>query len=178
MIAKFAALSALLGLAASQQVGTSTTETHPKMTWQQCSAGGSCTTKNGEVTIDSNWRWVHDKGGYTNCYTGNAWNTTICADSKKCAANCALDGADYKATYGASTSGNALTLGFVTQGSYGKLASALSCGTHAKDTADPSRKLASNIGSRLYLMASASKYQMFNLLGNEFTFDVDVSKLG
>jgi hypothetical protein len=27
-------------------------------------------------------------------------------------------------------------------------------------------------------MASASKYQMFTLLGNEFTFDVDVSKLG
>jgi cellulose 1,4-beta-cellobiosidase len=120
MIAKFAALSALLGIAASQQVGTSTTETHPKMTWQQCTSGGSCTTKNGEVTIDSNWRWVHDKGGYTNCYTGNAWNTTICKDSKTCAANCALDGADYKATYGASTSGNALTLGFVTKDTYGK----------------------------------------------------------
>jgi hypothetical protein len=27
-------------------------------------------------------------------------------------------------------------------------------------------------------MASATKYQMFTLLGNEFTFDVDVSKLG
>jgi len=27
-------------------------------------------------------------------------------------------------------------------------------------------------------MASSSKYQMFKLLGNEFTFDVDVSKLG
>jgi cellulose 1,4-beta-cellobiosidase len=27
-------------------------------------------------------------------------------------------------------------------------------------------------------MASSSKYQMFTLLGNEFTFDVDVSKLG
>ena len=39
-------------------------------------------------------------------------------------------------------------------------------------------KSATNIGSRLYLMASASKYQMFTLLGNEFTFDVDVSKLG
>jgi len=27
-------------------------------------------------------------------------------------------------------------------------------------------------------MASATKYQMFTLLGNEFTFDVDTSKLG
>jgi cellulose 1,4-beta-cellobiosidase len=38
--------------------------------------------------------------------------------------------------------------------------------------------LATNIGSRLYLMASDTKYQMFTLLGNEFTFDVDLSKLG
>jgi len=38
--------------------------------------------------------------------------------------------------------------------------------------------VATNIGSRFYLMASSSKYQMFTLLGNEFTFDVDVSKLG
>jgi cellulose 1,4-beta-cellobiosidase len=120
MIAKFAALSAFLGLAASQQVGTQQTETHPKMSWQQCTSAGSCTTKSGEVTIDSNWRWVHDKNGYTNCYDGNKWNTTICKDGKSCASNCALDGADYKATYGASTSGNALTLGFVTKGSYGK----------------------------------------------------------
>lgn len=120
MIAKFAALSALLGLAASQQVGTSTTETHPKMTWSQCSSGGSCSSKSGEVVIDSNWRWVHDKGGYSNCYTGNAWNTSICTDAKGCASNCALDGADYKATYGASTSGNGLTLTFVTKGSYCK----------------------------------------------------------
>jgi len=155
MLAKFTALAALMGAAAAQQVGTQTTETHPKMTWQKCSAGGSCSNQNGEVTIDANWRWVHDKSGYTNCYTGNEWNTTICKDSKSCASTCAVDGADYKSTYGASTSGNALTLGFVTKGSY-----------------------STNIGSRLYLMASASKYQMFTLLGNEFTFDVDVSKLG
>jgi len=35
-----------------------------------------------------------------------------------------------------------------------------------------------NVGSRLYLLNGASKYQMFTLLGNEFTFDVDVSKAG
>ena len=119
MLAKFAALTALLGVTTAQQVGTQTTETHPKMTWSKCTGKGSCTSVNGEVTIDANWRWVHDKGGYSNCYTGNTWNTTICKDSKTCASNCALDGADYKATYGASTSGNALTLGFVTKGQYG-----------------------------------------------------------
>ncbi|KAK3898914.1 Exoglucanase 1 [Staphylotrichum tortipilum] len=155
MLSKLVTLAALLGAAVTQQVGKETTETHPKMSWQKCSSGGSCTTVNGEVTIDSNWRWVHDKNGYTNCYNGNAWNTTICKDNKSCASNCALDGANYASTYGASTSGNALTLKFVTKGEY-----------------------STNIGSRLYLMASDTKYQMFTLLGNEFTFDVDLSKLG
>jgi len=122
MIAKFAALAALSGMAVAQQVGKETAETHPKMTWQKCTGTGgtSCTTVNGEVTIDSNWRWVHDKNGYSNCYNGNAWNSTICSDPKSCASNCAIDGADYRATYGASTSGNALTLKFQTKGEYGK----------------------------------------------------------
>lgn len=35
----------------------------------------------------------------------------------------------------------------------------------------------SNIGSRTYLMETDTKYQMFNLINKEFTFDVDVSKL-
>ena len=34
-----------------------------------------------------------------------------------------------------------------------------------------------NIGSRVYLMESDTKYQMFNVLNKEFTFDVDVSQL-
>lgn len=116
MLSKILAVAALMGAAVAQQVGKEKTETHPKMTWQKCSSGGSCSNVNGEVTIDSNWRWVHDKNGYTNCYTGNAWNSTICKDDKSCASNCAVDGADYPGTYGASTSGNALTLKFVTKG--------------------------------------------------------------
>jgi cellulose 1,4-beta-cellobiosidase len=137
-----------------QQAGTLTTETHPALTWQQCEAGGTCTTQQGSVVIDANWRWVHDVGGYTNCYTGNTWNDTLCPDDVTCASNCALDGADYEGTYGVSTSGDALTLGFVTDNSNGK-----------------------NVGSRLYLMASETEYQMFQPLNMEFTFDVDVSQL-
>jgi hypothetical protein len=68
MLSKIVTLAALMGGAVAQQVGTQTTETHPKMTWQKCSSGGSCSTVNGEVTIDANWRWVHDKNGYTNWY--------------------------------------------------------------------------------------------------------------
>nr|GAT45916.1 glycoside hydrolase family 7 protein [Mycena chlorophos] len=84
--------------------------------------------------------------------SGNTWDATLCPDPTTCAENCALDGADYEGTYGVSTSGNALTLDFVT---------------------------GSNVGSRLYLMNAAdSEYYLFSLLNQEFTFTVDVSKLG
>jgi cellulose 1,4-beta-cellobiosidase len=136
MYAKFAALAALVAAASAQQSCSLTTETHPPMTWSKCSAGGSCTSVAGSVTIDANWRWLHQLNSATNCYDGNKWNTTYCATDTDCAAKCCVDGSDYSGTYGATTSGNALNLKFVTQGSYSK-----------------------NIGSRMYLMESESKYQ-------------------
>lgn len=112
---------ALTSAAHGQLVGTYQTETHPKLPWQKCTKGGSCVTQSaGAVVLDSNWRWVHNKDGYTNCYTGNKWDSTICANNKACASNCALDGADYAATYGITVSGNALTMKFVTNNSNGK----------------------------------------------------------
>lgn len=77
----------------------------------------------------------------------------MCPDDATCAANCALDGADYSGTYGITASGNALTLKFVTTGT------------------------ATNVGSRVYLMASDTEYELFKVLNKEFTFDVDVSNL-
>lgn len=58
-------------------------------------------------------------------------------------------------TYGITTSSNALTLKFVTTSQQ------------------------KNVGSRVYLLdaGSDSKYKLFNLLNQEFTFTVDVSKL-
>lgn len=156
MYRKIAALSALVAAAKAQQVCTLQTETHPSLTWQTCAAGGTCTSKTGSVVIDANWRWVHTAAAntYTNCYTGNEWDTSICDTDTECASTCCVDGSDYSSTYGITTSGNALNLKFVTQGSSAK-----------------------NIGSRTYLMASDTAYQTFTLLGNEFTFDVDVSNL-
>ena len=58
-------------------------------------------------------------------------------------------------TYGITTSGNALTLKFVTHGPY-----------------------STNIGSRVYLLDDDdSTYQLFKLKNQEFTFDVDMSAL-
>ncbi|KAF8058516.1 cellobiohydrolase I [Lyophyllum atratum] len=150
------ALTALsfLAIVSAQQVGTNTAETHPKLPWQKCTSSGCAAQSAGAITLDANWRWVHTTTGYTNCYTGNTWDATLCPDGKTCASNCAVDGADYSGTYGITTSGDALTLKFVTSNANGK-----------------------NIGSRVYLMNSDSKYEMFKLLNQEFTFDVDVSNL-
>ncbi|KAG7441209.1 cellobiohydrolaseI [Guyanagaster necrorhizus] len=144
---------ALLRSVRGQQIGTYTAEDHPVLTVQQCSAGGSCTTQSKSVVLDSNWRWLHSTTGYTNCYTGNQWDATLCPDVDTCTANCALDGADYSGTYGISTSGNALTLNFV---------------THGANT---------NVGSRVYLLDDENTYHLFNMKNQEFTFDVDVSNL-
>jgi len=154
MISTVLAFSSLLVAARAQQAGTNTAETHPALTVSTCTASG-CTTSTQSIVIDANWRWLHDVTGYTNCYTGNTWNATICPDGVTCAANCALDGADYSSTYGITTTGNALKLDFVTTSTQ------------------------TNVGSRTYLMAAGSttEYQMLTLLGQEFTFDVDVSNL-
>ncbi|KAK6855100.1 exoglucanase type C [Apiospora arundinis] len=154
MHSKLAAIAALVAAARAQSSCSLTAEKHPSMSWQQCSAGGSCSNKAGSVVIDANWRWTHSTSGSTNCYTGNKWDSSLCPDGASCTKNCCVDGADYAGTYGATTSGNALSLKFLQKGNSG-----------------------TNIGSRFYLMASEDKYQMFTLLGNEFTFDVDASKL-
>lgn len=154
MFSKLAAISAFVAAAQAQQVCTLTTETKPTMEWSTCASGGTCTTTTSPIVIDANWRWVHDVNSSTNCYTGNTWDTDICDDDVSCASDCCLDGATYQSTYGVTTSGNALNIDFVTSNSNGK-----------------------NIGSRLYLMASDTEYEVFSLLGKEFTFDVDVSNL-
>lgn len=83
-----------------------------------------------------------------------AGDTSICSTDETCAEDCCLDGASYQSTYGVSASGDALTLDFVTENSNGQ-----------------------NVGSRTYLMASSTEYEIFDLLGKEFSFDVDVSTL-
>lgn len=151
--------SALVSLAlflavSAQQIGTLTPEVHPKLTWGKCTTAGGCVTQQASVVLDANWRWLHTTTGFANCYTGSAWDIGLCPDGTTCAKNCAVEGADYSGVYGITTSGNSLTHKFVTQ-SAGK-----------------------NIGSRVYLMDTADVgYQMFKPKNQEFTFDVDVSKL-
>ncbi len=128
--------AALVATSYAQQACSLTAETHPALQWSQCSAGGSCTTVSGSVTVDANWRWTHEVSSSTNCYSNNTWDTSICNTDATCATACCVDGADYSGTYGVTSSGNQLNLKFVTAGPY-----------------------STNIGSRLYLLASDAKYQ-------------------
>jgi len=143
----------LIAMVCGQQVGTLTAENHPALSWATCTKAGCVNQSSGAVVLDANWRWLHSTTSATNCYTGNTWNAALCPDPTTCAQNCALDGADYEGTYGISTNGDALTLNFVTNGAQ------------------------KNVGSRVYLMASETEYQLFKLLNQEFSFDVDVSNL-
>ena len=74
------------------------------------------------MTIDQNWRWLHETSKPKNCYTGNQWDATLCPDEATCLQNCAIEGADeeYSATYGINASDDALALGFVTNGTYSR----------------------------------------------------------
>ncbi|KAG8940515.1 Exoglucanase 1 [Tulasnella sp. 419] len=144
-------LSTLIALVYGQQAGTVIAESHPALSWSKCTKTGGCTSTAGSVVLDANWRWLHSTSGYTNCHTGNQWNPSLCPDPVTCAKNCALDGADYSATYGITTSGKSLRLRF---------------------------KTGSNVGTRVYLLENDTQYQTFKLKNKEFTFDVDVSNLG
>lgn len=95
---------------------------------------------------------IYQVDGYVNCKTDSgAWNTTICPDATTCAENCAVEGVDY-ATSGVATSGSALTV---------------------------TLNVTTSSGPRIYLLDSTGEqYQMFHLLNQEFTFDVNLSDVG
>ena len=144
----------------SQQPGTFEQEQKPTILLKECTVTGGCTETQAKLTLDANWRWIHETSGSNNCYTGDTWTSSHCtptSDPGQCAQNCALEGvtsAKYKDTYGIEQVGNGVKLNFVTEHQFG-----------------------SNVGSRLYLMENDDKYKMFYLKNREFAIDVDVSNL-
>jgi cellulose 1,4-beta-cellobiosidase len=156
MVASTGLFSLLLTASVSaQHIGNYEKEVHLPLSIQSCAATSSCTNLSTSLTVDANWRWLHNKDNSQNCHDTNWWNTTICPDNKSCAANCALEGASYKSVYGVTTTAaGALNMKLVTRYDFSQ-----------------------NVGSRLYLMGSDTKYQVFKLLNKEFSFEVDVSKL-
>ncbi|KAF2835460.1 glycoside hydrolase family 7 protein [Patellaria atrata CBS 101060] len=139
----------------AQQKGTQSREVHPLLPSQYCTRTAGCQTINSSVVLDSNYRWTHTTSGFTNCATNGVLSPEICPDPVQCGKNCALEGADYQQTYGIRTEGDALTLNLYVS---------------------PNGELQMS-SPRVYLLENSDTYRMFKLLNQEFTYDVDVSKV-
>eukprot|EP00588_Corethron_pennatum_P013333 CAMPEP_0194274870 /NCGR_PEP_ID=MMETSP0169-20130528/7856_1 /TAXON_ID=218684 /ORGANISM="Corethron pennatum, Strain L29A3" /LENGTH=607 /DNA_ID=CAMNT_0039018201 /DNA_START=70 /DNA_END=1894 /DNA_ORIENTATION=+ len=143
----------------AQGAGNLETEGNPTITLKECTIAGGCTSSQAKVTLDANWRHIHVKGGYENCYTGNKWGGPHCSsgDPEKCAKNCDLEQISeekYKDTYGIDQLANGFRINFVTDHKYG-----------------------TNVGGRLYVLDGDDKYKMWHLKNREFAVDIDVSEL-
>merc|ERR1719410_1086389 len=138
---------------ASQQAGTEKENYNLPLPIQRCTASG-CVEEATSVTMDANWRWIHETDGYANCFTDGRWSATACSGGgAECASKCAVEGltkSDWSDTYGISQRSGGVRLHFKTK---------------------------SNVGSRIYLLDSSDKYKQFSLKNREIAFDVDVSKL-
>merc|ERR1712112_246862 len=101
--------------------GTATKNSMLDFPIQICQEGGNCQKVSTTVSLDSNWRWVHDES-LTNCYDGNLWDDELCPDAATCSENCFLEGvstADWKSPYGIEVDGKgAMSMKFVTIGPY------------------------------------------------------------
>lgn len=143
----------LATLGAAQQPGAYTPEVHPSLVSERCTAFRGCAKVNSSIVLDSNYRWLHNVGGYDPCVP-SGFDPTLCPDVETCAANCAMEGVDYP-SYGINANGNSLTLNLFVQ----------------KDN------VTSLSSPRVYLLSDDETYNMFQLLNQEITFDVDVSKV-
>lgn len=142
------ALLALAGSAVGQQAGDNRDVHLPMPIWG-CTTSGGCHKEDTTVTLDANWRWMHNAGGSDQCYGAKGWNPQYCPDEETCSNNCALEGIDeagWQTNYGVTPVKNGLKLKYVP-------------------------------GSRMYLLDSASTYKMFSLKNKEFAIDVDVSNM-
>ncbi|RMZ71934.1 glycosyl hydrolase family 7 [Pyrenophora seminiperda CCB06] len=146
--------AALVGLATAQSLGT-TPEVHPRLQTWKCTKAGGCKSVNSAIVLDASSHNIHQKGNASaGCGNfGSAPPASVCPDKATCAKNCIMDGiSDYKAK-GVSTQGSSLRL----------------------DLFDPK---GGQSAPRVYLLGEDQKnYEMMKLTGNEFTFDVDASKL-
>lgn len=142
-------------LANAQNPGTVSPEVHPLLSTAKCTAAGGCVAQNTSVVLDFGYRWLHTADGYDSCTTSTGINTTLCPDEATCAKNCVVEGANYTGA-GVLTSGSSMTMTQYVESSTGL------------NSASP----------RVYLLDEGTQdYVMFKLLGQELTFDVDLSTL-
>ena len=145
----------LLGLVAAQSPDN-TAENHPKLTTYKCTTDGGCTAQNTALVLDAaSHRIYQSNAPDSNCGDwGSGANATVCPDEETCQQNCILEGIpDYTAN-GVYANGSDLTL--------------LMLSSDGNTEYTP----------RVYLLNEAEDaYEMLQLTGQEFSFDVDMSKL-
>lgn len=144
----------LLGLVAAQSPDT-TPEVHPKLTTYKCTTDGGCVAQNSALVLEASQHEIYQKDNpdYDCGSRGSAPNATVCPDEATCQQNCILQGISDYSENGVVTDGAELTL-------------------HMLD-ADGSKN-----SPRIYLLNEAEdEYEILRLVGQEFTFDVDMSKL-
>lgn len=145
----------LLGVATAQSVD-STPEVHPKLTTYKCTTAGGCVAQENAIVLESTQHSISQRdNAELSCGDwGYAPNATVCPDVATCQDNCVLTGmSDYTAK-GVSTNGSSINLLML----------------------DP--VTGSSYSPRVYLLNEAEDaYEMITLTGQEFTFDVDMSKL-
>ena len=147
-------VSSLIGLAAAQSVGEGN-EVHPKLTTWKCTVAGGCVSQDTAIVLDALSHPVHQKDEPSlGCGDwGNKPNETVCPDVETCQQNCIMEPVEDYSSYGVYADGAELRL------------------RHLRDDGS----LAS---PRVYLLNEAEdKYEMLKLTGQEFSFDVDVTKL-
>jgi len=72
-----------IGVANAQNPGDEKVNLNPGLSLEICTGNQQCQQVGTKVTMDSNWRWFHTKGGYNNCYDGNMWSSE-CSDPNQC----------------------------------------------------------------------------------------------
>ncbi|KFA63636.1 hypothetical protein S40285_03165 [Stachybotrys chlorohalonatus IBT 40285] len=147
--------AALMGLATAQHPGD-TPENHPQIITSRCTIADGCTEQVNYIVLDSLAHPVYqvDAPEYNCGNWGNPPNATACPDAETCQENCVMDGVSDYSTYGIRTEGTELHL------------------DHLRDSD------LSLLSPRVYLLSEDKQsYEMLQLLDQEFTFDVDVSKL-
>ncbi|OLN87910.1 Endoglucanase 1 [Colletotrichum chlorophyti] len=145
-------LAALIGLASAQrQIGPE--ENHPPLTTWRCTVAGGCTEVNNFVVLDSLAHNVYQAANGASCGSwGNPPNETACPTKEACAENCVQEGLDDYSRVGVTTDGSAMTMYQLRDGV--------------------------QVSPRVYLLdPTKDQYEMLHLTGQEFTFDVDVTKL-
>ncbi|KFY41376.1 hypothetical protein V495_04953 [Pseudogymnoascus sp. VKM F-4514 (FW-929)] len=121
-----------------------------------CTLADGCTEQLTNVVFAWPYHWMHTVDGYDSCTTSSGdLNSTLCGTSEDCFNNCELAPGDYEGL-GISTDGNAITL-YQYRNNDGKI-----------ENKSPNVML---------LDPAGENYVNVQLLGQEFSFDVDISLL-